>query len=277
MMEFENKTVLITGAATGIGRATARELARLGSRIVIADLNGEKAEEAASSIRAEGGEAMGMHCDVTRDDDVAALIEVVVAKYGHVDVLINNASMPPIAGKIEDIPFEAWETALQVNVLGYVRMIRAVLPAMMERGSGYLVNTASSLAILPDPPTRFQIPYTTTKGAQLGMGYGMAHALRPHGIRVSVFCPSITATSDRPGGQSLTTSGTAIPSIAEFLEGVDPRRGKPATAEFAASVLIEGLRQEKFLISSQVGYEEQIVEFAQAGLDPLALINGGGV
>ncbi len=276
-MEFKNKTVLITGAATGIGRATARELARLGSRIVIADLNGAGAEEAASVIQAEGGEAMGMHCDVTRDDNVAALIEAVVAKYGHVDVLINNASMPPIAGKIEDIPFEAWETALQVNVLGYVRMIRAVLPAMMARGSGYLVNTASSLAILPDPPTRFQIPYTTTKGAQLGMGYGMAHALRPHGVRVSVFCPSITATSDRPGGQSLTTSGTAIPTLAEFLDGVDPRRGKPATAEFAASVLIEGMRQEQFLISSQVGYEDQIVEFAKAGLDPLALITGGGV
>lgn len=275
-MEFANKTVLITGAATGIGRATARELARMGARLVIADLNGAKAEEAASSIQAEGGEAMGMRCDVTRDDDVADLMKAISAKFGPVDVLINNASMPPIAGRIEDIPFEAWETALQVNVLGYVRMIRAVLPAMMERGSGYLVNTASSLAILPDPPTRFQIPYTTTKGAQLGMSYGMAHALRPHGVRVSVFCPSITATSDRPGGQSVTTSGTAIPSIAEFLDGVDPRRGKPATAEFAASVLIEGLRQEKFLISSQVGYEEQIVEFAQAGLDPLALITGRG-
>ncbi|WP_440534545.1 SDR family NAD(P)-dependent oxidoreductase [Variovorax sp. YR566] len=275
-MEFENKTVLITGAATGIGRATARELARLGSRLVIADLNGEKAQEAASSIQADGGEAMGMHCDVTRDDDIAALMKAVVAKYGHVDLLINNASMPPIAGRIEDIPFDAWEIALQVNVLGYVRMIRAVLPKMMERGSGYLVNTASSLAILPDPPTRFQIPYTTTKGAQLAMSYGMAHALRPHGVRVSVFCPSITATSDRPGGQSVTTSGTAIPSIAEFLDGVDPRRGKPATAEFAASVLIEGLCQEKFLISSQVGYEEQIVGFAQAGLDPLALITRGG-
>lgn len=273
-MDFVNKIVLITGAATGIGRATARELARMGARIVIADLNGAKADEAASSIQAEGGEAIGMRCDVTLDDDIAALMKAVSAKYGPVDVLINNASMPPIAGRIEDIPFEAWETALQVNVLGYVRMIRAVLPAMMERGSGYLVNTASSLAILPDPPTRFQIPYTTTKGAQLGMSYGMAHALRPHGVRVSVFCPSITATSDRPGGQSVTTSGTAIPSIAEFLEGVDPRRGKPATAEFAASVLIEGMRQEKFLISSQVGYEEQIVEFAQAGLDPLALITG---
>lgn len=275
-MEFANKIVLITGAATGIGRATARELARMGGRIVIADLNGSKAEEAASSIQAEGGEAMGMRCDVTRDDDVAALMKAISTKFGPVDVLINNASMPPIAGRIEDIPFEAWETALQVNVLGYVRMIRAVLPAMMERGSGYLVNTASSLAILPDPPTRFQIPYTTTKGAQLGMSYGMAHALRPHGVRVSVFCPSITATSDRPGGQSVTTSGTAIPSIAEFLDGVDPRRGKPATAEFAASVLIEGMRQDKFLISSQVGYEEQIVEFAQAGLDPLALITGRG-
>jgi hypothetical protein len=74
----------------------------------------------------------------------------------------------------------------------------------------------------------------------------------------------------------VTTSGTAIPSLAEFLDGVDPRRGKPATAEFAASVLIEGMLQEKFLISSQVGYEEQIVEFAQAGLDPLALITSKG-
>lgn len=276
-MEFANKVVLITGAATGIGRMTAKELVRLGSRVVIADLNGAKAEEAASSIRLEGGDVIGVACDVTRDEDVAALMETVVAKYGSVDVLINNASMPPIAGRVEDIPFEAWDTALQVNVLGYVRMIRAVLPAMMERGSGYLVNTASSLAILPDPPTRFQIPYTTTKGAQLAMSYGLAHALKEHGVRVSVFCPGITATSDRPGGQSLTTSGTAIPSMAQFLDGVDPRRGKPATPEFAASVLIDGLRQEKFLISSQVGHEEQIVEFAQAGLDPLALIVSGSV
>jgi 2-hydroxycyclohexanecarboxyl-CoA dehydrogenase len=276
-MEFANKTVLITGAATGIGRMTAKKLALLGSRVVIADLNGEKAEEAAKSIQLEGGDAIGVRCDVTQDADVAALIATVVATYGPVDVLINNASMPPIAGRIEDIPFVAWETALQVNVLGYVRMISAVLPAMMERGSGYLVNTASSLAILPDPPTRFQIPYTTTKGAQLAMSYGLAHALKPHGVRVSVFCPGITATSDRPGGQSLTTSGTTIPSMAEFLDGVDPRRGKPATAEFAASTLIEGLLQEKFLISSQVGYEEQIVEFARAGLDPLALIVGEGV
>lgn len=276
-MEFANKTVLITGAATGIGRMTAKKLALLGSRVVIADLNGEKAEEAAKSIQLEGGDAIGVRCDVTQDADVAALIATVVATYGPVDVLINNASMPPIAGRIEDIPFVAWETALQVNVLGYVRMISAVLPAMMERGSGYLVNTASSLAILPDPSTRFQIPYTTTKGAQLAMSYGLAHALKPHGVRVSVFCPGITATSDRPGGQSLTTSGTAIPSMAEFLDGVDPRRGKPATAEFAASTLIEGLLQEKFLISSQVGYEEQIVEFARAGLGPLALIVGEGV
>jgi NAD(P)-dependent dehydrogenase (short-subunit alcohol dehydrogenase family) len=275
-MEFADKVVVITGAATGIGRATAQQLARLGSRLVIADLNGVKAEEAAASIQADNGAAMGLHCDVTSDGDVGSLIEAVAAQYGRVDVLINNASMPPIAGHIEDIPFESWTNALQVNVLGYVRMIRAVLPGMIKRGSGYLVNTASSLAILPDPPTRFQIPYTTTKGAQLGMTYALAHALRPRGIRVSVFCPGITATSDRPGGQSVTTSGTAIPTLAEFLDGVDSRRNRPATADFAASVLIEGMRQERFLISSLVGYEEQIVEFARAGLDPLALIVGRG-
>ncbi len=275
-MEFADKVVLITGAATGIGRATARKLAAMGSALVIADLNGAKAEEAAAGIRAERGRAMGMRCDVGSETEIAALSTAVAAQFGHVDVLINNASMPPIAGHIEDIPFASWEIALQVNVLGYVRMIRAVLPAMLERGSGYIVNTSSSLAILPDPPTRFQVPYTTTKCAQIGLSYGLAHALRPRGVRVSVFCPGITATSDRPGGQSVTTSGTPIPTLAEFLQGVDSRRNKPATAELAASVLIEGMRQQQFLISSVTGYEEQIVAFAQAGLDPLALVVGKG-
>jgi NAD(P)-dependent dehydrogenase (short-subunit alcohol dehydrogenase family) len=275
-MEFSDKVVVITGAATGIGRATAGKLAAMGSRLVIADLNGAKAEEAAAGIRAAKGQAIGLRCDVSSDSEVAALSKAVAAQFGPVDVLINNASMPPIAGNIDDIPFASWENALQVNVLGYVRMIRAVLPAMLARGSGYIVNTASSLAILPDPPTRFQVPYTTTKGAQLGMSYAMAHALRPRGVRVSVFCPGITATSDRPGGQDVTTSGTPIPTLAQFMDGVDSRRNKPATADFASSVLIDGMRQEKFLISSVTGYEEQIVEFAQAGLDPLALVVGKG-
>ena len=84
-MEFANKTVLITGAATGIGRMTAKKLALLGSRVVIADLNGEKAEEAAKSIQLEGGDAIGVRCDVTQDADVAALIATVVATYGPVD------------------------------------------------------------------------------------------------------------------------------------------------------------------------------------------------
>jgi NAD(P)-dependent dehydrogenase (short-subunit alcohol dehydrogenase family) len=271
-LEFADKVVIITGAATGIGRATARALASMGSHLVIADLNVQKATEAAATIRADGGDAISIHCDVSREADVLALASAARTRYGRVDVLINNASIPPVAGRLEDIPFAAWEDAIQVNVLGYVRMIHAVLPDMLSRRSGYIVNTASSLAILPDPPTRFQIPYTTTKCAQLGMSYGMAHALRPHGIVVSVFCPGITATSDRPGGQSMTTSGTPMPTIAEFLSGVDPRRSKPATPEFAASILIDGMSKQQFLISSQMGYEDQITEFARAGLDPLSLV-----
>jgi len=99
-----------------------------------------------------------------------------------------------------------------------------------------------------------------------------ARAARARSSR-SVFCPGLTATSTVPVAKA-SPPRHDDPSLAEFLDGVDSRRNKPATAEFAASVLIEGMRQEKFLISSQVGYEEQIVEFAQAGLDPLALIVG---
>jgi NAD(P)-dependent dehydrogenase (short-subunit alcohol dehydrogenase family) len=267
-MQFEAKTVLITGAATGIGRATARRLAGLGARIIIADLNGEGAKSAARELPA--GQAWGFRCDVRSDAEVAQLRDDVLAECGGVDMLINNAAKPPVTGPIADTEIDQWRDALDVNVLGYVRVIRAFLPGMIARGAGHVVNTSSGLALLPDPPIRFMGPYIASKGAQLAMSYAFAHALVGTGVGVSVFCPGVTATSDAPGGPP--PPGLNLPSPADFQIGVPARRTERVSAEHAAGILVEGLRRGDFLICSQAGYLPDLLAFAQGNFDPASIV-----
>lgn len=267
-MRFEDKTVLITGAATGIGLATARRLTELGARIVIADLDGAGAETAARTLPCE--EARGFRCDVRDDAEVARLRDDILAVYGGVDILINNAAKPPVTGPIVQTEIEQWRDALEVNVLGYVRMIRAFLPGMIARGSGHVVNTSSGLALLPDPPIRFMGPYIASKGAQLAMSYAFAHALAGTGVGISVFCPGVTATSDLAGGPP--PPGPDGPTMEDFRFGVPARRAERITAEQAAQILVQGLMQGDFLTCSQAGYLPDLVAFAQGNLDPQAIV-----
>jgi len=264
MTRFEDQTILITGAATGIGRATARRLADLGARIVIADLDGAGAEAAARAL--PGGRARGFRCDVRDDAEVADLRKAC----GVVDMLINNAAKPPVTGPIVATEIDQWRDAMDVNVLGYVRMIRAFLPDMLARGSGQIVNTSSGLALLPDPPIRFMGPYIASKGAQLSMSYAFAHALAGTGVAISVFCPGLTATSDRPGGPP--PLGPNMPSPEDFRIGVPARRSVRVSADHAARILVEGLARGDFLICSQDGYLPDLAAFAAGNLDPRSIV-----
>lgn len=267
MTSFEGQTILITGAATGIGRSTARKLADLGARLVIVDLNGDGAIETAAALP---GNARGYRCDVRSDADVDALRDRVLADCGGVDILVNNAAKPPVTGPLAETDIEVWRDALDVNVLGYVRMIRAFLPHMIARGTGRIVNTSSGLALLPDPPTRFMGPYIASKGAQLAMSYAFAHALADTGVTLSVFCPGLTATSDRPGGPP--PAGVGAPTLDDFRRGVPERRARPATADHAAQTFVDGLLSGAFLTCSQEGYHADLVDFATANLDPYSIV-----
>jgi len=267
-MRFDDKTVLITGAARGIGLSTARRLADLGARVFIADLDRAGAETAAAGLAGRG--AMGFGCDVSNERDVQALREAVLAASGGIDMLINNAAKPPVTGPILSIGIDQWRDALDVNVLGYVRLIQAFLPEMLARRSGHIVNTSSGLALLPDPPIRFMGPYIASKGAQLSMSYAFAHALADSGIKVSVFCPGITATSDKPGGDVPPMPGAPGPE--DFGIGVPLRRTVRASAEHASGVLVDGLLRGEFLICSQDGYLPDLIAFAQANLDPQSIV-----
>lgn len=122
-MKFDGKLVLITGAATGIGRATARSLGQLGARVVIVDINEDGAKEAAKSV--PGGKAVAFRCNLANDQEVADLQRQVESSCGVVDILINNAAKPPVTGSILNVGLDQFQAAFDVNVLGYLRTIKA--------------------------------------------------------------------------------------------------------------------------------------------------------
>ncbi len=261
-MEFKHKIAVVTGAARGIGLAVCQALVAEGCKVVIVDINAEAAEQAAEAIRQSGGEALALACDVSSDSQVAAVGLAVQQAFGDADILINNAVAHPLApGNVEDIDLDRWSRALDINVLGYVRMLKAFLPAMLARGSGYVVTTSSSLAILPNAATRHMLPYITSKGAALGLSYGLSHALRSRGIVSSVFCPGLT-----------DTSGTGITKVKAlgFMEGLSAKLVEPATSASAASILLDGMRREDALICSHEDWEASLELFAQNRLDPLS-------
>ena len=166
---FDDAVVVITGGASGIGRGIALEAARRGAKVAIADVNDERLATTLAELEAAGTDAIAVHCDVTRDADVDALRDQVIERWGHVDLLCNNAGVA-VLGPAERVLMEDWEWILQINVLGIVRGIRAFVPGMLERGKGHVLNTASVAGIWAY--TWDAAPYITSKFAAYGLSEG---------------------------------------------------------------------------------------------------------
>jgi len=148
MAVFQNKTALVFGAGQNIGRAIAREFARRGARVAVADINDAGADEVAGLILEAGGEAIGLGCDVTSSDSVAAAATEAERAFGEVDIVMNNAGILH-NGWVEDIPVGEWRRMLDVNLMGMVRSLEVFAPKMIARGAGHIVNTASFAGLYP--------------------------------------------------------------------------------------------------------------------------------
>ena len=172
-MELANKVAVITGGASGIGRGTALALARRGADLVLADIHEERLAETRAAVEALGRRALALRCDVTSDADVERLAEVAIAEMEHVDVLMNNAGVV-LCGALESMPVADWQWEFDINVFGVVRGLRAFLPHMLARGSGYVVNTASMAGLFGSRPGR------ALRGVEVcgGRAVGVAGALR---------------------------------------------------------------------------------------------------
>ena len=190
IQDLRNAVVVITGAGSGIGHASARAFAKAGARLALCDINESTLTETAELLERGGTPALRRVVDVSDREQVAAFASYVQGEWGAPDVLFNNAGVG-VSAEIKDMPLDAWEWLVNINYWGVVYGIHYFLPGMLTRGRGHIVNTASmaGLAIAPSLGA-----YASTKHALVGLGLTMRLELRPHNIGVSTICPGMIDT-----------------------------------------------------------------------------------
>lgn len=186
---LRDKVCLVTGAATGIGEAIALLMGEEGGRVVVVDVDEEGGEGTAVAIRQAGGDAVFVRADVSREEEVATMVEAAVREFGGVDVLVNNAAVFVLKG-VEASP-EDWHRSLSVNVVGNSLCTRYVAEEMKKRGGGAIVNLSSISAFIAQPHF---VTYSATKAAILQMTRNIALDLAPFNIRVNAVCPGTILT-----------------------------------------------------------------------------------
>lgn len=224
-MQLKDKTVIITGGAQGIGAAVARRFAIEGAQVVIGDLDGGKAADLAADI---GG--LGLQCDVTKEADIQRLVDETRARFGPVDLFYSNAGLgrwePDHAASASNAD---WQLNWEVHVMSHVYAARAVLPGMIERGQGYLLQMSSAAGLLNQIGNA---AYSATKHAAVGFAESLAISHAADGVRVSVICPQYVATpllGYEPGEMPEDAPNVLSP-------------------EAVAEVILQGVQKEKFLI-----------------------------
>ncbi|SFL24653.1 SDR family NAD(P)-dependent oxidoreductase [Geodermatophilus ruber] len=190
-MKLSGKACIVTGGASGIGRATAVAFAREGARVTVADFNAAGGEETVETIRAHGGEAVFVKSDVAQEDDCRQVVEATVDAFGRLDVLFNNAGINPMEGSVVDMSVEDWRRVLSVNVDSIFFCSRFAIPEMRRTGGGRIINTASPASFKGWPGNA---AYITSKGAVLSLTRAMAMDLAKDGIRVNALVPGLIMT-----------------------------------------------------------------------------------
>lgn len=226
-MKLRDKVVVITGSGSGIGEACAHRFAAEGAKVVVTDINPVGVERVSRSV---GG--VGLAVDITVEENVRAVADLARRTYGEVDMWFSNAGLagprPREPGEIPDDSL--WETFWKLHVMSHVYAAREVLPAMLERGDGYLLQTASIVALSTQPE---KAAYAVTKHAALALSEWLAATYRPAGIKVSCFCP----------GPMLTPM-----FLANNLPDDHPLLRTAPRPEEVADRLVEAIDREHFLV-----------------------------
>jgi 2-hydroxycyclohexanecarboxyl-CoA dehydrogenase len=191
MQRFEGKTVIVTGGGGGIGGATCRRFGKDGARVAVLDLNVEAAETVAAAIRAEGGQAAAIRCDITDRASVDAAVAATQAQLGPIDVLVNNAGWDVFIPFTKTAPAQ-WDKLIAINLTGALHMHHAVLPGMAVRKSGRIVNIASDAARVGSSG---EAVYAACKGGLVALSKSLAREHARHGITINVVCPGPTDTA----------------------------------------------------------------------------------
>src|SRR5512140_1595619 len=196
MHRFQNKVVIVTGAASGFGAAIARRFASEGAAVVVADRNDEGGTRVAADIEKAGGHARYQHTDVSRSDQVKAMVDACVAAFGGLDVLVNNAGYSHLRSMLWDLSEQDYDAMFAVNTKSVYFGAKYAVPALMARGGGSIINTASIGGVCPRPGVT---AYNASKGAAITMTKGLAAELAPMKIRVNAVNPVAADTAFMKG------------------------------------------------------------------------------
>jgi NAD(P)-dependent dehydrogenase (short-subunit alcohol dehydrogenase family) len=189
--KLTNQVAIITGAAQGMGAAIAKRFAQEGAKGVVTDINGEKAEQVAAQINADGNRAVAIKADVTKENEVAQLVQATLDHYGSISILINNAGIL-FPTRVDDVTKSEWDLVLDVNLNGTFLCSKAVLPIMKQNRFGRIVNMSSSAG--RSVSTLGGVHYTTAKAGVLGFTRALAKEVAAFGITVNAVCPGLIDT-----------------------------------------------------------------------------------
>lgn len=228
--------VFITGGASGLGRALALRYAREGARVCIGDIDAGLGATVEAELQAAGAEARFINCDVRRISDLERVREALVADWGGVDIVVNNAGVAA-AGKIEETTLADWEWILDINVMGVVRGCKVFTPLMKEQGSGALVNVASMAGLMLAP---LMASYNVSKAGVIALSETLRQELHPSGIQVHAVCPAFFQTN------LTSTMRSAIPGIQQNVGKLMER--SRVTAENVADDIYKAVENGDFWV-----------------------------
>lgn len=190
-VRLQGKTAIITGAASGFGRSTAMSFAREGAQVVVADLQAEAGQALVSELQQQGHPALFLHCDVSREDSVQALVQATVAAFGKLDVVVNNAGTTHRNKPALDVTSEEFDRMFAVNVKSLYWMTQAAVPHL-KASKGNMVNVASTTGVRPGPGLTW---YSASKAAMINLTKGLGLELARDQVRVNAVCPMIGETA----------------------------------------------------------------------------------
>ncbi|WP_127534633.1 SDR family oxidoreductase [Paenibacillus kobensis] len=248
-MKLHNQVAVVTGAASGMGKAIAELYAQEGAKVIVADLNLEGAEQVAQGIVSSGGTAKALKVNIAQLSDIENMIDTAVSEYGTLDILVNNAGIMDGFEPVGDITEEKWDRIFDINTKGVMRATRKALPVFLEKGKGVIVNTASTGGY---NGAHAGAAYTASKHAVVGLTKNTGFMYAAQGIRCNAIAPGAVMTNIQASMNGLSEFGV---SRTRLTQGLIPRAGSP---EEIAKVAL-------FLASDDASFLNGTVVTADAG------------